>query len=60
LEAMKTVDMRKDSLAEINRKIRAFFFPPYAGAKIKIKDQEFTLVNNDVLYYIHKIIQNNK
>lgn len=56
LEAMKTVNAREDSLEEINRKIRAFFFPPYSGANIKIKGQKFTLVNAEVLRYISKFM----
>jgi methionyl-tRNA formyltransferase len=49
LEKMKMVNPKRDSSAVINRKIRAFFFPPYSGAKIKIKGQDFTLVNEFVL-----------
>ena len=56
LEEMKVVDPEKDSPEEINRKIRAFFFPPYTGAKLIIKGQEFTLLNNDLLDYIHRLI----
>ena len=58
LEAMKNIDIRNNSAAEINRKIRAFFFPPYKGAKLAIQGEEFTLINDDVLAYIHKLINN--
>jgi methionyl-tRNA formyltransferase len=47
-EAMKTIDPAED-LESINRKIRAFWFPPYQGARIEIQGQSFTLVNNDIL-----------
>ena len=33
----------------INRKISAFWFPPFAGAYIKIKNQEFTIINQKIL-----------
>lgn len=56
LEEMKVIDQEKDSPEEINRKIRAFFFPPYTGAKLIIKGQEFTLLNNELLSYIDKLI----
>lgn len=56
LESLKMIDMKKDSLEDINRKIRAFFFPPYTGAKINIKGQEFTIINDEMLRYIHKLI----
>jgi len=49
LEAMKEVDLEKDSLEEIDRKIRAFFFPPYTGAYIRVGGQKITLVNQTVL-----------
>lgn len=56
LESLKSIDVINDSLEIINCKIRAFFFPPYSGAKIKIKDQEFTLINQEILDYINKLI----
>lgn len=56
LENLKSINIENDSLEDINRKIRAFFFPPYSGAKIKIKDQEFTLINQEILDYINKLI----
>ncbi len=56
LEDLKVVDIKKESLAAINRKVRAFFFPPYSGATIKIKNQNFTIINNEVLAYLKTII----
>jgi len=60
LEKLKEIDLSKDSLEKINRKIRAFFFPPYTGAKINIGGQDFTLINNDILKYIYSLINNKK
>lgn len=54
LEDLKIIDIKEDKLEVINKKIRAFFFPPYSGAKIKIRKQEFTLVNDEVLQYLGK------
>lgn len=55
LEDLKTIDLKLDTLETINKKIRAFFFPPYSGAKIRIQGEEFTLVNNELLEYLSKI-----
>ena len=43
----------------INRKIRAFWYPPYGGACITIDGKEYTLINDDLLaeikcYYHYK------
>lgn len=57
LEDLKNIDLQKDSIELINKKIRAFFFPPYNGAKIKIDNLEFTLVNKEMLKYINKFIK---
>lgn len=38
-----------DTIDEINRKIRAFWYPPYQGATIDIGGAQFTLVNSDLL-----------
>ena len=54
LESLKLVDLKNDSPDIINRKIRAFFFPPYSGAKIEVKGQEYTLINEEILRYIKK------
>lgn len=43
---------KTDSLNEINRKIKAFWCPPHHGAYIKIKGEEFTLVNKEILNVI--------
>jgi methionyl-tRNA formyltransferase len=56
LEDLKIIDPEKDSLNDIDRKARAFFFPPYTGAKLIIHGHEFTVVNQAVLDYIHKLL----
>lgn len=49
LEELKLVDLEKDSPQVIERKIRAFFFPPYSGAKIRAGGKEYTLINDKIL-----------
>lgn len=56
LEKLRTIHLESDSLEEIDRKIRAFFFPPYHGATITIHGQEFTLLNQEVLKYLATLI----
>ena len=46
LEEMKTIDFAAD---DINRKVRAFWFPPYDGACVDIQGEKFTLVNRSIL-----------
>ena len=43
-----------DSLDEIERKIRAFWYPPYEGAVIKIQNKEFTIINKQILEDLKK------
>ena len=38
-----------DTIEQIKRKIRAFWYPPYMGATVKLKGEEFTLVSNELL-----------
>jgi methionyl-tRNA formyltransferase len=58
LENLKRVDLNKDDLDEIHRKIRAFFFPPYSGATIEIKGEKFTLIDEEILELINNLIKN--
>ncbi len=44
-----------DTLMEIERKIRVFWHPPYAGAAIELQGKEFTLVNEELLMEIGKV-----
>jgi methionyl-tRNA formyltransferase len=46
LEQMKEIDFDVD---DIERKIRAFWFPPYHGATITVEGKKYTLVNEDIL-----------
>ena len=46
LEAMKRIDLARD---DVDRKIRAFWFPPYDGAYIEIGRQKYTLVDRSIL-----------
>lgn len=57
LEELKIIDPTKDSADEIDRKVRAFFFPPYSGAKLIVAGKEFTLINQEILNYIHETIR---
>lgn len=59
-EDLKLVNLQKDSLEVINRKIRAFFYPPYDGAIIKWKGQTFTLINREILQQIDSLISYEK
>lgn len=59
LEALKNVDVNKDSAEQVHRKIRAFFFPPYHGAKITIDGEDFTLLDEEMLRWIHSRINPN-
>lgn len=45
MEAMKEIRPGDD----IDRKIRAFWFPPYAGATIEVDGRPYTLVNKEIL-----------
>ncbi len=46
LEALKEIDVDANDL---DRKVRAFWFPPYHGAYVKIAGKKYTLVNDDIL-----------
>lgn len=52
-EEMKYI-LSSDNDEEINRKIRAFWYPPYEGAKVKIGDSYYTIVNESLLHEISK------
>jgi len=56
LEALKAVSLDKESPDAIHRKIRAFFFPPYRGATIEIKGVIYTLIDDEILAYIHTFL----
>lgn len=46
LEKMKVIDIERD---DIDRKVRAFWFPPYDGAFIEVAGVKYTLVNRQIL-----------
>ena len=45
LEEMKEIQVGED----IERKIRAFWYPPYDGAYVLIGNQKYTVVSRSVL-----------
>lgn len=53
-EKMRMID-ENDSTEMINKKIRAFWYPPYPGAYIKIKNEEYTIINEKILYDIKNL-----
>lgn len=57
LDELKKIDVRKDSLETINQKIRAFFFPPHVGAYVEVKGQKFTLLNEETLQLIARLMK---
>jgi methionyl-tRNA formyltransferase len=56
LDELKRVDLSKEPLEELHRKIRAFFFPPHTGAYIEIKGERFTLIDQAMLDLIAKLL----
>ncbi len=56
LEALKQIDPENDSAEEVERKIRAFFFPPHHGAKITIQGKSFTLIDEKILKWLADIL----
>jgi methionyl-tRNA formyltransferase len=47
----------EDTLEEIDKKIRAFWFPPHGGAFIEIQQKEFTIVNEKLLSEIASAVK---
>jgi len=43
-----------DSIETIDKKIKAFFYPPYGGAFVIIKGKEYTLINEQILKKIKR------
>ncbi|MDQ0270933.1 methionyl-tRNA formyltransferase [Cytobacillus purgationiresistens] len=54
-ESMKITD-ENDSSEEISRRIRAFWYPPYEGAKVKVGEQYYTLTDQKILSDLSKLI----
>lgn len=57
MEKFKIIDPAHDSSEDIDRKIRAFFFPPHSGATIPLAGKEYTLINQEILELYAKFIQ---
>lgn len=49
-----------DSPEEIERKIKAFWFPPYEGAYIEKDGEHFSVITNEMLMEIAEKMNNNK
>lgn len=56
LEKNKLIRQEED-IADIDRKIRAFWNPPYSGAQIEIKGKKYTLINEYILEWIAEKIK---
>lgn len=48
-----------ESTEDIDRKIRAFWNPPYSGAQIEIKGKRYTVINEDILNWITQNLSSN-
>jgi methionyl-tRNA formyltransferase len=46
-----------DTADTINRKIRAFWYPPYEGAYIRIDNEKYCLINTDILKQLNMEIE---
>jgi len=46
MESMKKIELGDD----IERKVRAFWFPPYVGAYIEFEGKKYTLVSQEILH----------
>ncbi len=57
LEKLKMVNPATDTAPEVEKKVRAFFFPPYSGAKITIDGKDFTLIDGSILNYIADLLR---
>ena len=49
-----------DSIENIDKKISSFWYPPYHGASIKIKEKEYSLVNSEILKKIGDLVWRSK
>ena len=45
-----------DSIETINKKIRAFWYPPLPGAYIKIQGKEYSVINDEILDNVSKTV----
>ena len=55
-------DMENNKLVkvgdDVDRKIRAYWFPPYSGAQVTIGGQNYTLVNEQILRELADLLAN--
>lgn len=56
LEDSKLI-LQDESTEHINRKIRAFWNPPYSGAQIEICGKKYTVINEEILSWIAERIE---
>ena len=49
-----------ESIESIEKKIRAFWNPPYSGAQIEIKGKRYTVINEHILSWIADRIKNSE
>jgi methionyl-tRNA formyltransferase len=56
LEECKNIK-ENESSEDIDRKIRAFWNPPYSGAQIEIKGKKYTIINEEILNWIDQNIK---
>jgi len=54
MEEMKEIALNA-SIEEVEKRIRAFWFPPYRGAYIEIAGRKYTLVNDELLEEISSL-----
>jgi len=59
LEELKKIDLRSDNAKIIDKKVKAFFFPPYTGAYITVDGKKYTLINEEILIYLNKLLSDN-
>lgn len=57
LEKLKEVFPEKETPAEIERKIRAFFFPPYHGAYVMLGGKKYTLLGDEMLHTLADLLK---
>ena len=60
LESLKRITPETDSAETVEKKIRAFFFPPYHGATIAIDGKDFTLIDEKILHYLADLMRKTK
>ena len=51
LEESKLIDSN-DRIEDIDRKIRAFWNPPYSGAQIEVNGKKYSIINEQILEWI--------